>query len=141
MVAGKEVFIIDTGPVVSFLNKNDPYHEWTKMQLAQIKAPLLSCESVLSEACFLIGRTGSDASVVLEFLSRGMISIGLSFNKEYESIKRLLKKYADIPMSLADGCMVRLSEIHWASKIITFDSDFKVYRRNGRNVIPTIMPA
>jgi hypothetical protein len=52
-----------------------------------------------------------------------------------------MRRYASVPMSLADACLVRMSELDPAARILTLDSDFLVYRRSGRQVVPTIMPS
>jgi predicted nucleic acid-binding protein len=57
-----------------------------------------------------------------------------------KSLANLLTKYANVPISLADACLVRMSELHENSVVFTFDRDFKLYRRHGRQVIPTLMP-
>jgi len=140
MVASQTNVIIDTGPLVAYLNKRDRYHAWAKEQLQLIKPPLITCEAVLSETCFLIGKSGHDGSIVLKLLERDLLKVGLAIKKEHLEIQRLLKKYARVPMSLADACLVRLSELNTHTEILTIDSDFRIYRRNGRHIIPVIMP-
>jgi uncharacterized protein len=56
------------------------------------------------------------------------------------ALRRLMTRYATVPMSLADSCLVRMSEIYPKSHVFTLDSDFRIYRRNGRQMIPTIAP-
>ena len=133
--------IIDTGPIVAFLNKNDSYHEWAKTQFALISPPLLSCDSVISEACFLLRSFPNGARNVLELIERELIILPFDLQSEANSIKRLLDKYKDVPISLADACIVRLSEQISESVVCTIDSDFKIYRKNKRNIIPVIMPS
>ena len=133
--------IIDTGPIVAFLNKNDFYHEWAKTQFALLSPPLLSCDSVISEACFLLRSFPNGARNVLELIERELIILPFDLQSEANSIKRLLDKYNNVPMSLADACLVRLSEQISESVVCTIDSDFKIYRKNKRNIIPVIMPS
>jgi predicted nucleic acid-binding protein len=52
----------------------------------------------------------------------------------------LLRRFADVPMSLADACLVRMTEIFDSSSVLTLDRDFKVYRRFRRQKIPVIFP-
>lgn len=66
--------------------------------------------------------------------------MSFSLAKEVESVKELQKRYSDQPMSLADACLVRMAELHATSKVLTIDSDFSVYRKQGRRVIPVITP-
>ena len=132
--------IVDTGPLVAFLNKNDSYHEWVKTQFSLISPPFLSCESVISEACFLLRNFPNGARNVLELLERELIILPFDLQAESNSIKILLEKYRNVPMSLADACLVRLSEQISESIVCTLDSDFRIYRKNRRNIIPVIIP-
>lgn len=132
--------IVDAGPLVSFINKNDRYHEWAITQFATIRPPLLTCEAVVSESCFLLRNFENGAINVLELLERGLLAIPFRLDDEFSAIKILLDKYKNIPMSLADGCLVQMAEQISDSIVFTLDSDFKIYRKNRRQVIPTIMP-
>jgi predicted nucleic acid-binding protein len=51
-----------------------------------------------------------------------------------------MQRYASVPMSLADACLVRMSEVYENSQIITLDSDFTIYRKQRNQTIPVIMP-
>ena len=137
----KQQVILDTGPLVAFINGRDKYHEWSKLQWAQIDPPLLTCEAVLSEACFLLRGTGKGQSAVLELLNRGVLSLSFRIDDSIEQIKQLLLKYSDIPMSLADACLVRMSELYNNSHMLTLDNDFRIYRKNKRQVIPLLKPS
>ena len=91
--------------------------------------PLLTCEPVLTKAAVLLKRGGRDA--LFELLERGAIRIALAVQEEGADVRALMHRYRNRPMSLADACMVRLSEIHSAGEVFTLDSDFHVYRRHG----------
>ena len=132
--------ILDTGPIVAFLNKNDTYHDWAKIQFSLLTPPLMTCESVISEACYLLKNFTDGASNVLELVERELVLLPFDLQSEIVSIKKLLEKYKNIPMSLADACLVRLSEQISDSVICTLDTDFKIYRKNKRNIIPLIFP-
>jgi len=105
-----QTVIVDTGPIAAFLNKKDHYHEWTKAQLATMSPPLLTCEAVLSESCFLLRHYENGASNVLTLLERKLLTTPFRLEDELIAVKELLNKYNNIPMSLADGCLVRLAE-------------------------------
>lgn len=132
--------IIDTGPIIAFLNKSDHFHDWTITRFAELNPPFLTCESVISEVCFLLRNSVVGMQNVFQLLSRGLIKIPFQLESEINAISSLMKKYSDIPMSLADACLVRMSEQISDSSICTLDSDFKLYRKNKRTVIPVIMP-
>lgn len=132
--------LLDTGPLVAFLNKKDYYHEWATAQFAIIKPPLLTCEAVISESCFLLRQYEDGAVNILKLLERQLLTIPFCLQDELNEIKTLLKKYKDIPMSLADACLVRMAEQLASSSVLTLDRDFVIYRKNKRKVIPTLMP-
>lgn len=132
--------LLDTGPLVSFLASGLRHHLWTVEQWKRLRAPLLTCEPVLTEAAFLLTREGRDADAIFELLERGVIRIAISVQEEQADLRVLMHRYRSRPMSLADACLVRLSEIHNSGEIFTLDSDFRIYRRHGNKVIPVRMP-
>ena len=133
--------LVDTGPLVAFLNKRDQYHGWVTSQLASMQPPLLTCEAVLSEACFVLHRGNSSPANLLELIERKLLLVPFRVEDESQAVKSLIMKYRNSPMSLADACLVRMAELIANSMVFTLDSDFKIYRKHRRQVIPTIMPA
>ncbi len=69
-----------------------------------------------------------------------MIRIALAVRDEQADLRSLMRRYRNRPMSLADACLVHLSEIHADGEVFTLDSDFRIYRRHGNRVIPVRMP-
>lgn len=136
----EEVVLIDTGPMVALLIARDQYHGWARSEWARIKPPFLTCEAVLSEAQHIVRRLGGDPLVIFEFVRRGLLEVSFRAESEIEALIELERSYSDVPMSLADACLVRMSELCPRSRVITTDSDFLVYRRNRRQVIPVICP-
>lgn len=132
--------LIDTGPLVAVLCKDDRDHAWTVEQFRALSPPFLTCEAVIAETCFLIERRGISGGVILERIENGLLRIGLEIEAHCGELKKLMARYASVPMSLADACLVRMSEIFSESRVLTLDSDFRVYRRNGRQMIPMIAP-
>jgi predicted nucleic acid-binding protein len=136
----KEAVIADTGPLVAFLVRSALHHCWACEVMATLQPPLLTCEPVLAEAAHLLRRHGCDVDPLLALVERGVIDISFSVESELASVRQLMRRYRDQPMSLADACLVRLSELHDRPRVWTFDSDFRIYRRLSRLVIPTRMP-
>ena len=132
--------ILDTGPLVALLNRRDRYHRWAKDQWAEIAPPLLTCESILAEACFLVQPFAGGQMAVLEMVRRSVLDLSFRLAEETAAVSRLLKKYQNVPMSLADGCLVRMAEQHPESVVFTLDNDFKLYRKYRRQRIPTLSP-
>lgn len=136
----KARILVDTGPLVALLDRRDHHHAWVKAQLGTMDSPLHTCEAVLSEACFLLQQLPGGPQAILELITKGLVTVSLSFQDEAKAIQRLLLRYADVPMALADACMVRLSEINEPSRVFTLDSDFKIYRKQGRTALPLLLP-
>ena len=130
--------IVDTGPLVALLNARDSHHEWARATLNEIEPPLWTCEAVISEACFLVRQLKSGADAVLALVGRGIVKVEFRLSAEIESVRKLMTKYASVPMSLADACLVRMTELHLRSTVLTLDEDFRIYRRNGRYIVPVI---
>jgi len=133
--------IVDTGPLVALVDRRDRYHEWASAQLGPAATPLLTCEPVLTEACFLLSALRGGSEAVLELVSRGAVLISFNLGEEATTVSRLLARYASVPMTLADASLVRMSERLAGSVVATLDGDFAIYRRHGRQIVPTLMPA
>lgn len=132
--------LCDTGPLVAFLNRSDQYHSWAKRQFDQISQPLLICEAVISEAVFLLQDDGLSTDPLLEAIERGNFKKTFLADAHWPDLRRLIRKYQDLPMSFADACLVRMSELVESCQVFTTDGDFRVYRRHGRQVIPLLSP-
>lgn len=132
--------IVDAGPFVAFLRENDSHHGWAAEQFGHVSRPLFSCEPVLTEACYLLASEGRSARPLLDLVVRGILKLEFSVSAEVDSIRRLMDRYRDIGTSLADACLVRMSEIHPRCQVMTIDRDFLIYRREGRRTIPLIAP-
>ena len=136
----KPPIIIDAGPLVALINARDTYHTWTVEQLKQASGPLLTCEAALSEAVFLLRKIPGGASQIGGMLRSGGLKSVFCLNDEIVPVCDILRKYADVPMSLADACLVRMSELFPKHRVLSLDSDFHVYRRNRQQVIPLLTP-
>lgn len=136
----KQRIILDTGPLVAFLNARDRFHDWAKAQWAQILPPLFTCEAVVSEACFLLRGWNRGSSSILELLERGIVEIRFCLVDQIAPVSALMKKYGNVPISFADACLVRMAELHDTSSIITLDTGFRIYRKHKRRAVPLLMP-
>lgn len=136
----KRPVLLDTGPLLALLNCRDAHHAWATTRWALIKPPLLTCEAVLSEACFLLRGTPSGGQAVMELIRRNIVVVAFRLEDHVAPVAKLLGKYASMPMSLADACLVRMSECYADSAVMTLDRHFRLYRRHGRQAIPVVMP-
>jgi uncharacterized protein len=132
--------LLDTGPLVGYLNRTDQHHAWAVHCWSALFDPLWTCEAVLSEAVFALVSEGQSPEPILRLVERGVIRLGFALDAQRVDVFRLLRKYADQPMSLADACLVRMTELTERCQVFTTDHDFLVYRRKGRHVIPLLAP-
>lgn len=132
--------LLDTGPWVALHCRDDSFHGWSREQFAQVTGPLLTCEAVVAETCFLLARGGHDPAKALALVNRGVVRVAMSLGDEIAPVQALFERYDNVPASLADACLVRMSELFARSRVFTLDADFQVYRRHGRRVIPVLSP-
>ncbi len=131
--------VVDAGFVVALLRRNDAHRIWAGAQAQRLPPPWRTCEAVLSESFHLLDARG--AAALDDLLRRRALLIAFGLADELESVLRLMRKYAQVPMSLADACLVRMTETLGDVQLLTTDADFRIYRRHGRQVIPCAMPA
>jgi len=132
--------IVDTGPLVAFLDKAERHHGWTVEQVRALDAPLLTCEPVLAEAMFLLSDLPKAQEALFDLLANGAVRIAFQVGEHVAPLRALHRKYRDRPISLADACVVRMAELFERHQVFTLDSDFSVYRRNSREPLDLIFP-
>lgn len=132
--------IIDTGPLVAYLNARDLHHSWALNQWQTVQSPLLTCEPVITETCFLLQNIHGGRNAIMQLLATNVLSIDFSLKLEHQAIQQLLERYESVPMSLADACLVRMAELYPESTILTLDSDFLIYRKHRNQQIPLRIP-
>ena len=128
--------IADTGFLVAFVSRNDRYHDWAIGVAEDVTEPLLTCEAVLSETAFHLG----SCTAALDLLARNLVTLDFGCAEHLSQLGSLAKRYADRKPELADLCLIRMSELHPKHSVVTVDGDFRIYRRNKREVIPLICP-
>jgi uncharacterized protein len=140
-VSALATVLLDTGPWVALHCRDDRFHTWSVAEFAKLTGPLLTCEAVVAETCFLLARGGHDPAKALALVSRGVVQVGMRLADEITSVQALFERYDNVPASLADACLVRMSELYERCRVFTLDADFQIYRRHGRKVIPLLRPA
>jgi len=129
--------IADTGFLVAFVNRRDRHHDWAVSLASRVTEPLLTCEAVLAEAAFHL----QDVALVLALVHEGLVELAFDCNDHLPQLAALAERYRDRRPDLADLCLVRMSELHPGHSVVTVDrDDFRIYRRNKREVIPLICP-
>jgi predicted nucleic acid-binding protein len=129
--------IADTGLLVAFANRDDRHHEWAVGLASRVSEPLLTCEAVLAETAFHL----QSVEITLAMVRDRLVTIAFSCNDHLPELAALAKRFRDRKPDLADLCLIRMSELHPRHAVITVDrEDFRVYRRNKREVIPVVCP-
>jgi predicted nucleic acid-binding protein len=127
--------IVDTGPLVAFLNRGERHHRWAEKQIQGLDVPLLTCEPVFTEAMFLFARHPAAQEALLELLRIGALSLPFRVEEHIAELRELVSKYRSTPISLADACLVRMAELYDGHPVLTLDSDFFIYRKHGRTAL------
>jgi uncharacterized protein len=135
-----EKVIIDAGPLVAYLDADEESHAWTMGIFGDLTEPMLTCDAALGEAFFLLRETSGGTEKLIQLLERGIVISTFHLADEMPEIARLMRKYRTVPMSLADACLVRMAEIWEGARVFTMDADFRIYRKNGRQIIPLMAP-
>jgi uncharacterized protein len=135
-----ETVIVDAGPLVAYLKRDDQDHDWAVEAFQRFTNPLRTCDAALSEAFFLLRQTHGGAIELLRLLERGLVVPDFNLLAELPAVGQLLRRYESVPMSLADACLVRMAELNRGAAVFTLDSDFQIYRRHRRQVIALISP-
>lgn len=130
--------LVDAGFVVALLSRSDTHHRWAVAQAARLAPPWRTCEAVLSEAFHLLGARGATALSAL--LRRRSVVVAFNLATDLDAVLRLMQKYANVPMGLADACLVRMTETFADPVVLTTDTDFGIYRRHSRSVVPCVLP-
>src|SRR3981189_1114621 len=130
--------LADAGFVVALLSNRDAHHQWAVTQAHDLHPPWSTCEAALSEAYDLLGKRGAPS--LGQLLRRRAVVVAFELSQNVEPVAKLIEKYSDVPMSLADACLVRMTETLADPIILTTDEDFRVYRRHSRQVVPCVTP-
>ena len=135
-----QTVLADAGPLVAYLDRSDQHHDWAKACFARFTQPLHTCEAVIAEALFLLSRGGISPEPLLKLVTRGILQPIFSLKDEAEQVAVLIMRYRDVPMSLADACLVRMAELSDQATVFTLDSDFLIYRKSNRRVLKVLSP-
>jgi uncharacterized protein len=130
--------LVDAGFLVALLSRRDAHHRWAAAQAAHHSSPWKTCEAALSEAFHLVGTRGTTPLGGL--LRRRAVTVAFDLGDHVEEVVKIMRKYEDLPASLADACLVRMTEVFTDPVLLTTDSDFRIYRRHSRQAVPCVTP-
>jgi uncharacterized protein len=132
--------ILDTGPLVAYLIEADEHHKWAVDAFASVPPRFWTCEPVLTEAIYLVRSNRAAVRFIGRMLDNDWLRLPFAFNSERKRVLDLMDQYSLLPMSLADACLVRMAEVIEDAAVMTLDRHFRIYRKNHRQLIKTIMP-
>ena len=135
-----QAFLTDSGPLVALLDRSDEHHAWAREQFDHVPCPVWTCEGAITEAAYLLHNAGIPAWSALELVDREIVSVRFDLESGLDRVLALMKKYSDTPMDFVDACLVFMTESKRDCRLLTVDSDFRIYRRFERQAIPMIMP-
>ena len=130
--------VVDSSALFALLDPREEHHAWASLTFSTLAGPWLTCEAVLTETFFQVHEP--QARALSRMLRSGAVRVAFDLQQELTAVLDLRDKYANVPMSLADACLVRMSETLPEPVIVTTDSDFRIYRRHGRRAVPVLMP-
>lgn len=123
-----KLVLLDTGCIVALLDRNERNHRRCADAVAEIDGPLVTCEAVVAEACYLLRKLPGAADAVLENVERGIFDIPFRLDRASKAVRGLMRRYASVPMDFADACLVQMADELDTGRILTLDDDFAVYR-------------
>lgn len=124
--------LLDTGVIVALLDRSENFHQACAAAICELEAPLITCEAVLAESCYLLRNLPGAAEVVIENVAAGIFQIPFQLPREAPAVQQALRKYRDRKIDLADACLICLAEEFGTADILTLDKDFEVYRWSRR---------
>lgn len=126
--------LLDTGVIFAWLNRRDSDHARCVAALTGLLQPIVTCEAVIAESCYLLHSQRAAVVRLLENLASGAFQIPFSIAESATAVSALMAKYADTPADFADACLIAMADQLDTGDILTLDSDFKHYRwrRNRR---------
>ena len=132
--------IIDAGPLVALPDTDDQFHAWAKLATSRLDPPLTSCDAVLSEACLRLSSHASAISKLRQLVEQGILTSDFMSPAKLSAVFALMEKYANVPMSFADACLVCMVEANQGATVLTADHHFTIYRQHRRRIIPLLAP-
>jgi len=131
--------LLDTGVIVALLDRSERFHQASVEAIADLGLPLITCEAVIAESCYLLRRMKGAAEAVLENVAAGIFQVPLQLPQSAKQIQRLLHKYRDRDIDLADACLIHLANEFGTGAILTLDRDFYIYRWGQNNAFQMLV--
>jgi len=120
--------LLDTGVVVALLDRSEGHHVQCASVVAKLERPLVTCEAVIAESCYLLRRLSGAPELVLENVARAVFLIPFQLSRVATPVRNIMRKYSDLPADFADACLIHLADELNTGEILTLDRDFARYR-------------
>lgn len=135
-----EVVLLDAGPLVALADRHDAAHGWAVLQLRRLRDPLQCCGAVLAEAGFVLRHAPLALGRIRAEIEHGNIVPVPESPILWQRCFALMERYANVPMSFADACLVALAETMPGARIFTLDRDFLIYRQENGQPLALVAP-
>jgi predicted nucleic acid-binding protein len=132
--------LLDTGFIVALLDRSENFHKACARAVREVRAPLVTCEAVITESCYLLRNLSGASEAVIENVAAGIFEVPFQLSRDTAGVKQVLRKYEDRKIDLADACLIRLADQFGTADILTLDQDFAVYRW-GKNKPFRVLPS
>jgi len=132
--------LLDTGVIVALLDRNERYHAACSATMRGLERPLVTCEAVIAEGCYLLRGLSGAAETILENVARGVFQVPFQLSRSAAAVRSTLRKYHDLSADFADACLIQLAEELDTGDILTLDSDFRSYRWRRNRAFNLLVP-
>jgi predicted nucleic acid-binding protein len=132
--------LLDTGFIVALLDRSENFHKTCAQAVREVEAPLVTCEAVITESCYLLRNLSGASEAVIENITAGIFQVPFQLSRDTSGVKQILRKYKDRKIDLADACLIRLADQFGTADILTLDRDFRIYRW-GKNKPFRVLPS
>jgi predicted nucleic acid-binding protein len=124
--------LLDTGVIVALLDRDERHHVLCVETVSDLIGPLVTCEAVVAQACYLLRGTPGAPEAIIKNVANGVFQTPMRLTDQASAVEKLLRKYHDVPMALADACLVDLADQMDTGQLLTLDHDFEIYRWRSR---------
>ncbi len=124
--------VVDSGPCIALFNRDDEYHEQALQFIRSTSAELLSTMAVVTQVMYVLDFSLQAQKDFLTWLRAGAMTLVEPHGEDFDRVKQLMDKYADLPMDFTDGVLVAVCERLEIRDVASVDKDFSVYRFKSR---------
>ena len=114
--------------IVALLDRSEKFHKSCADVVRDLEPPLVTCEAVIAESCYLLRNLPGAPEAVIENVFAGIFQIPFQLSRDADGVKQRLRKYRDRKIDLADASLIRLADDFKTADILMLDKDFEIYR-------------